>query len=193
MRSVPIPAGLEQELHQQLDHQEQEQRRHWWRMAGRISAAAAGVLLMLGGLLWWSLSARVPIDPTLLHQEFLASLYTPRTAAEIEQQFHDQGVTMSAPRELRYEFLREARLVSFQGRMIPYLLFDQGVEGRAGGNYVRLYVLPVSQFDTRELIGAPPSPSGYRYRIQTRYREGQLYAYVYVHTGEHFDWLLDTF
>lgn len=188
MLGVAVPESLESDLHAILDEQERQQQRRTWRRVGPLMAAAAGILLLLGGLLWWNLMARPVVNPEQFHEEFVSALVTPPSAEAIMERFQQQGVTMVAPDFLDYTFLVDSRLAVFQGRQVPLLQFDRGENAPLG--FARVFVLPAQKFDLKNLVGVPPSPSGYRYRVETRYKPGDLYAYVIVYTGDNLDWLL---
>lgn len=184
MRDVPVPPRLEADLHRAIDRRDDDDRRRWWRQAGRWTVAAAGVLFLLGGALFWAFSFRPVVQPDDLYA--LVMTITPPTRAKVQDAFRDQGVTTELPLGLNYDLLVDHRLAKFEGRLVPCLTFDGGEKQR---QFARVFVLPSREFDLKALADCPPSPSGYPYRVRVVYQPGDLYAHVFIHTGDDLNWL----
>jgi hypothetical protein len=191
MRDVEVPAGLQRQLHAEVDHLDEEDRRRWWRQAGRYAlASAAALLLLIGGGMGWQWWSRPVLDLDQLNRDIIHASINPPSVDEMTRDFQALGVRTILPlaTEVNYALCIDHRLAAFQGPMVPMLLFHR-VDGQHEES-ARLFVLSAAQFDLKTLVNPPPLEPGSRYRIEIRQSEGQTYAYVFIHTGENLNWLL---
>lgn len=193
MRAVEPPAGLERQLHANVERAYEDDRRRWWRTAGRNAlAAAASLLVLIGAGVGWQWWARPVADPELAHMMFVEAFINPPSADDIEKNFQHQGVRTDVPQkidgqEINYNLCIDHRLAEFQGKFVPQLWFHR-VDGQREDT-ARIYILSARQFNLAQMVNPQVGPPGSRYRLEIRHHAGESYAYLIVHTGENLAWL----
>lgn len=148
MRAVPVPAGARDRLLARLaDDRRASFRRRFTRVGASLAAAA--LVAALGWFLWPR--SPVPLDLAAWSQEVN---FPPQTAGEVEEAFRQRGVTVQVPAEFNYALLTHHGRVELQGCLVPYLEF------RAGGAFLRVYILDRDRFDLAYLERNPEGLSG---------------------------------
>jgi hypothetical protein len=181
MRRVEVPDRLRDHLLHRLAAERNEWSRRRWGHAIRGLAIAAALLIAVWGVLKWQQEHRPAVDLGSLpwNADPIAVAWSPE---QVEDFFAGQKVTMTAPRNLNYSYLVDARLARFQGQDVPMLLFVHGDQ------HARVFVLPARQFDLRHLTDDWEHTNS-RCRALVRHREGDAYAYVFAYTGDNLAWL----
>jgi hypothetical protein len=190
MRQVEVPDRLRTHLLARLD----AERTDWYRQ--RLSyvlrgLAAAGILLVVGWGAWW---LSQPSRPTVNIDQLVPWAIQhitdqPPSREHLEAAFSRLYRPVRLPAGLNYSHLACYGLADFQGQQTPRLDFflrhEDVIQAHAS-----LYVLSDRQFDLAPLtrVNVPPQ-TGYRTKVSIAYRPGDSYAYVYVYTGDHLDWL----
>jgi hypothetical protein len=172
MRDVPVPAGLRDRLLNRLA----EDRRAMYRrqlIRGACALAAAFLIAALGWFFW----------PRPLAQVDLASWsqqanFPPQTPEQVEDAFRQRGIVVRVPTEFNYGLLTHYGQSELQGRLVPYLEF------RAGGHFLRVYILDRERFDLGFLEQNPEGLSG---RVTVKWwgksADGRC-GFVIEHTGQ---------
>jgi hypothetical protein len=180
MRDVPLPAGLQDRLHNRLRAARSAQRR---RVVVRAAAVAAAVLLALGLGWYWRLSLRplVNADQVAVELGEMAGNRPDR----VEDWFRARGVSMIAPAQfneapLNYALLESYGMAEFQGVQVPQLVFFYPGPAPA---LARIYVLTDRDFNLDQLVATRAAGSTHRVEV-FRLPDNPHVAFVVVYTGD---------
>jgi hypothetical protein len=188
MRDLAVPHDLRARLLNRLG----AERRSWYRGLARrhprvAVAVAASVLLLLGTGIYWATKAKPVIE--LEGVLAWANERNERRSAgpeEIERWFAEGGVKTKLPPDFNYYLLDSFAQESFQGRLVPRLLFIRGQ------NRAYVYILSASQFDLKRSLQQPPQGSG-GYTVEIRaHLENPDVAYLILYTGDSLEPFLGT-
>jgi hypothetical protein len=190
MRAVEVPDRLRARILTRLAEEHGQRRRRWpvYSLGGALAAAA--LLLLAIGLWRWSMS----------HPAFPAERYVnqandwviaPPDRKQVQEAFKAQGVEMTAPADLNYNYVRFLFLANVEGRPTPTLLFNHMDKNSASGlsQHALVYIVSDDQFDAEALPVNSLASNGYEYKIFIRRPEGDHFGYVAYYTGDDLNWL----
>ena len=132
MRAVDVPDQLRAPHPGPLKEERGQRRRRWPVYSLRGALAAAALLLLAVGLWRWSL-VRPPFPAERLATQANNWVIAPPSRKQVEEAFKAQGVEMTAPADLNYNYVRFLFLANVEGRPTPTLLFNNKDKGSPSG------------------------------------------------------------
>jgi hypothetical protein len=190
MRAVDVPDQLRARILSRLTEEQGQRRRRWPVYSLRGALAAAALLLLAVGLWRWSM-----IHPVFPAERLLTQandrVIAPPDRKQVEDAFKAQGVEMTAPADLNYNYVRFLFLSNVEGRPTPTLLFNnQGKNSAAGlSQHALVYIVSDAQFDTDALPANSQASNGYEYKCFIRRPDSDHFGYVAYYTGDNLNWL----
>jgi len=177
MRDVPVPGGAQQRLLRRLHVERDAYYRRWFVRAAGVAAMIL-VTCLAAYFVWFG---RKPVpDLQALSYEVNVIASSPEL---VEQAFAERGVAMTAPTKFEYANLRDFGLADFQGRQVPFLLFQVGPAKGNPPALAKVYVLTSRQFDV-DGIEMQLVPQGSRLAVVVQTDPVHLHvAYVVVYTA----------
>jgi len=180
VRDVPIPAGPKARLGDALA----AGRAALWRARAlryvRPLAAAAAVLLVAG--LVGALLAPT-LDPA--HAQWTYNVTRPADADDADAVLGRLGFAACAPKFANYSLLvggpARGELPGYPRHQVPMLTFA------SGPHRATVYVVDTRRSGITDLTDLG---EGYTYRAHVKQEAGARFAYLILHTGERWDWLL---
>jgi len=190
MVAVDVPDQLRSRILTRLAEEQGQRRRRWPVYSLRGALAAAALLLLAVGLWRWSMVRAVfPADRLVLQANDW--VIAPPDRKQVQGAFKAQGVEMTAPADLNYNYLRFLMLANVEGRPTPTLLFNNKDRTNAAGlsQYALVYIVSDSQFDLDALPINSQASDGYEYKCFIRRPQGDHFGYVAYYTGDDLNWL----
>jgi hypothetical protein len=162
VQAVAVPPALARIVVRRLDIARDAWYRAWM-VRGAGVAAALLLAVWLGWALWWSWKPA----PNLV--KILDDVDIPLSSKEqVEHWFaYRKGITMIAPPQFNYNYLWSQGVADFEGKQVPYLIFQDPNKPQA---MAQVYVLPSRQFNfdavgaqleqgSRKVVEALPHPN----------------------------------
>jgi hypothetical protein len=190
MRAVEVPDRLRARILTRLAEEHGQRRRRWPVYSLRGALAAAALLLLAFGLWRWSMNHPAFPAERLVNQANDWVMVHP-DRKQVQDAFKAQGVEMTAPADLNYNYVRFLFLANVEGRTTPTLLFNNKDKNSASGvsQHALVYIVSDDQFDTEALPANSQASNGYEYKVFIHRPEGDHFGYVAYYTGDDLNWL----
>jgi len=187
MRSVRLPPDLRTQLLKTLA----AKRAGWYRSLprrypGMAAAIAATILVLLGLGVYRATKGKPVLDLDVVLVDYI-ELDERRGGGpeQVEQWFADRGFRTKVPPDFNYRLLASFAQESFQGQLVPRLLFVRGQD------QAYVYVLSASQFDLPRSLPQRPQGSG-RYTVELKgHLDHPDIAFLILYTGDSLEAFLD--
>jgi len=174
MRSVSIPENLHTRLLTKLETERKVQTRKRRRWIAVPAAAAALLLITWLGWKWLAKPDHFSVEEVANYE--LGKTFNPR-AEVVEDFFLSEGIRTIAPADANYAFLSDYYVAPFEGKRVPKLVFTDGK------STVRVYILPVREFDVTEAVRNQPMV-GSGWKAEIRFDASGNYGYLVIYLGE---------
>jgi hypothetical protein len=190
MRAVEVPDQLRARILSRLTEEQGQRRRRWPVYSLRGALAAAALLLLAVGVWRWSM-----IHPPFPAERLLTQandwVIAPPDRKQVQDLFKAQGVEMTAPADLNYNYVRFLFLANVEGRPTPTLLFNHMDKNSASGlsQHALVYIVSDTQFDTDALPANSQASNGYEYKCFIHRPESDHFGYIAYYTGDNLNWL----
>ena len=184
MRAVEVPDQLRARILNRLIEEQGQRRRRWPAYSVRGALAAAALLLLAIGLWRWSM-VRPPFPAVRLAAQANDWVIAPPDRRQVQEAFKGQGVEMTAPADLNYNYVRFLFLANVEGRPTPTLLFND----KELSQHALVYVVSDNQFDADALPAYSQANNGYEYKCLIRRPGSDHFGYVAYYTGDDLNWL----